>query len=210
MHTVQYDDGEVEQLALAFEDWIFAEHLLPGQQQAPGLPLAVPGGGAVVAGQGPSERFYTAVSGQGVLLGMEQGPVAAPRQGAAQMLLEAAGTQAEGSPPQLVQQPQQLQHPAGVGAPGPLPAAAVPAAVPAAAAGGPAGLASAPHQQQQQPAQQQQAVYPQQLVASGRNYRAFTASAPPPGFEIFCLLPGLSIEEVSGWVDAATCLCGSE
>ena len=205
MHTVQYDDGEVEQLALAFEDWIFAEHLLPGHQQAPGLPLAVPAGGAVAAGLGPSERVRTAASGQRP--GLEQGPVAAPRQGAAQMLLGPAATQAEGYPPQLIQHPQQ-QQPAGVGAPGPLPVAAVPAAVPAAAAGAPAGLASAPHQQQQQPPPPpppQQAVFPQQLVASGRNYRAFTASALPPGFEIFCLLPGLSIEEVS----AAACLCGS-
>lgn len=39
---------------------------------------------------------------------------------------------------------------------------------------------------------------PQELVATGRNYRVFTAQAPPAGFELFCLLPGFSIAEVRG------------
>ena len=49
---------------------------------------------------------------------------------------------------------------------------------------------------------------PQALVAAGRSYRAFTASAPPAGFEIFVLMPGLGIHEVGvgpGWQHAVHC-----
>lgn len=39
---------------------------------------------------------------------------------------------------------------------------------------------------------------PGQLVATGNGYNVYTAGDEPAGFEIFCMLPGISIEDVSG------------
>jgi hypothetical protein len=39
---------------------------------------------------------------------------------------------------------------------------------------------------------------PGQLVATGNGYNVYTAGNEPAGFEIFCMLPGISIEDVSG------------
>ncbi|GAB4819164.1 hypothetical protein N2152v2_006210 [Parachlorella kessleri] len=37
---------------------------------------------------------------------------------------------------------------------------------------------------------------PQQLVASGPSYKAFTTNSGPPGFEIFCLLHGVTLNQI--------------
>lgn len=183
MHTVLYDDGEEEELALGFEHWVFAD----GRQQgrpAP-QPLALLGSrdlGPAEEGQ-PAKRARTEE-----LPGSAGGGAAA----APNPALFGQGLGGTASQLALADLAQPLAGMAG----GLLPGTAPPTSrgttpLPSALAQYPtAEVALVPSPQP-----------PPKLVASGRNYRVFTSGSQPAGFELFMLLPGMSIEEASrpGW-----------
>ncbi|KAL4452081.1 hypothetical protein ABPG75_007743 [Micractinium tetrahymenae] len=195
LHTVQYDDGQEEELALAYEHWVFAD----GRQQgrpAPG-PLALMGSWDL----GPAEEGPGGPQGQ-----------PAKRARTEELLGSTAGGVATGLQAALFG-----QQPAGSAAAQPVPLLASPAQPAAGASGSLLPVAGPPTSQatmQQNlpggfalnllapgvplpPPSPAAPLPPPKLVASGRNYRVFTASLPPAGFELFMLLPGLSIDEVS-------------
>lgn len=186
MHTVLYDDGDEEELALAFEQWVFAD----GRQQgrpAP-QPLALMGSWDL----GPAEEGQQAQQGpppKRARTEEPQGGFAVPQ---ADLLRQVPGGPAS-------QQPR--AHPAqpAVGLSSGLPPAAAPPSSRAATPQLPSDFLLFPAT----PAAPVQ--LPPRLVASGRNYRVFTSGVQPDGFELFMLLPGLSIEEASWALRRACC-----
>ncbi|KAL4437509.1 hypothetical protein ABPG77_003490 [Micractinium sp. CCAP 211/92] len=183
MHTVLYDDGDEEELALAFEHWVFAD----GRQQgrpAP-QPLALMGSWDL----GPAEEGQLAQQGQPPKRARIEELQGGSAGGAASAPQAALLGQGPGGPASQQPGPDPAQPAAGLSSG--LPPAAAP----------PSGRAATPQLPSDFllfPATPAAPVQlPPRLVATGRNYRVFTSGAQPGGFELFMLLPGLSIEEVS-------------
>lgn len=175
MHTVLYDDGDEEELALAFEHWVFADGRQQGQPAQ--QPLALMGSrdlGPAQEGQ-PAKKARTGEAAGGA--------------GGADELQAALLAQAPGGAALQPLLPG-LERRMSSGSGDQLPFAAPPAsraATPQLPGAFPLyPLATPPP-----------APPPPKLVASGRNYRAFTSSSLPAGFELFMLLPGMSIDEAS-------------
>jgi hypothetical protein len=223
-HTLVYDDGERESLPLAFEDWVFADGTPPPssphrQQQQQTAGAAAPGAHSrstcsehYSAGALPPQKRartpeYLAPAG---VMDAELAP--AHRQGA-------GNTNAASQAASLFQQQVQQEQPAAQYAqlPPGLPAEAyaragqllqgrqgLGPAVPAHVGLQPWSPEVAGPRPPAVPVLRPPAIVPpmparalpQELVAAGRHYRAFTAALPPPGFEIFALLPGLAVDEV--------------
>lgn len=218
-HTLLYDDGECESLLLAFEDWVFADgtpplHASHLQWQLPAADASAPGTHSRPASAGhrgagaepPLKRARTPSD----LAPVYQGNACLAPTHAQGAWNSGAAAQAA---PLIQQQPQVQQEQAAVEA------VQLPPGLPAADYAGPRYLQ--PWQQSGAPCAAGDAVsaplstqvpqlraparippapaaaLPQELVAGGRHYRAFTAATLPPGFEIFALLPGLTVEEVS-------------